>query len=96
MISSWTPPGTKVVCIDDSPCPIMGANPLRRDAVYTIDLWKEEDYVYLAEFPREPVGHVGTFRLAFLRNLFRPLSLPTLLTSLLDSAPTPARELEPA
>ena len=96
MLSPHTPPGTRVVCIDDES---LGRYNVRRSAYGLDGLTKGETYtvkrieafhlttsgflVVLAEVTR-PRGRIAGFAL----ERFRRVDLPECLTSLLNVAPT--------
>ena len=95
MISPHTPPGTKVVCIDDSGNCTDGdpvRNWITKGDVYTIWKWVNPTYVLLQEMPffnGEPVE--------VSRERLRRLELPSVLTDALTSQPLVSkREVEPA
>lgn len=86
MISPNTPPGTDVVCIDDSPGRY-GETGLRRGGYYTVDRIvpgiHENFVVLLKDFPL-PFGWtiIGLCVIGFSLRRFRYLELPKELSSL--------------
>lgn len=95
MISPFTPPGTKVVCIIASKPPGERVA-LVEGHVYTIRGWSDfaisgpngtcENGVYLEEI-RNAMDPKGGGELTYNRQRFRLASLPSCLTDCLTSAP---------
>ena len=92
MISSNTPPGTEVVCIEATPGRY-GDGGLRRGAIYTVERIAPAidggHVVVLGEIPpwqtyTPPWGLIG---IGFELRRFRYLDIPDSLTRLLEDAP---------
>ena len=105
MIPLNTPPGTEIVCVDDSPGrwkhpayvrPSGGMDGLSRGAIYTV-----RDFVMtvhgvlsvrLNEIAR-PIRPADVFEVGFLPERFRLLEVHPSLTALLDANPVDVKRL---
>ena len=100
MISPFTKPGTKVVCIDNSDALVtfgmsgpFASDVLHVGKVYTILEWLEAPNGALNIFLLE-VPHRGSGDFGFNRARFRLAELPRVLTDILTAVPIVMRERE--
>lgn len=104
MISPWTKPGTKVVCIDAVAhtrymrgVPTRALMPLVEGEVYTVLNVHQTDAdiggftVYLSEIPLR-----STFDNGYSLRRFRPAELPRCLTDILIAVPLAISDMEQA
>jgi hypothetical protein len=89
MISPHTPPGTKIVCINDK----RAIAPIKKNAVYTVaeivpvQKSPSQFHVVLVEIQIDQVWQVMTDARGFSLHRFRYLDLPSSLTNLLNTQP---------
>ena len=84
MISPFTPPGTKIVCIDAKGKNTWGDHPLVIEgSVYTLSEWYSPILFFIEEVPTNSMGHP----LVFHARRFRKAELPRVLTDILIAVP---------
>jgi len=89
MISPHTPPGTKIVCVNDK----RAIAPIKKDAVYTVaeivpvEKSPSKFHVILVEIDIDQMWQVMTDARGFSLHRFRYLDLPKSISSLLDVTP---------
>ncbi len=89
MISPHTPPGTKIVCINDQ----RAIAPIKKNAVYTVaeivpvEKSPSKFHVVLVEIEIDATWQVMTDARGFSLHRFRYLDLPSCLTDILNMQP---------